>query len=145
MGWLEVQYSFAKFVPFANFNSTMGWLEVLTKPCKHLLKEISIPLWDDWKFMIRRRISAFRLFQFHYGMIGRLSATLRPVWTSNFNSTMGWLEVAGAFFGVGDIHISIPLWDDWKLESWCLKWRMFFISIPLWDDWKLQGIGVSSW
>ena len=35
-------------------------------------KTVSIPLWDDWKFIEKEPPTPTYTFQFHYGMIGRL-------------------------------------------------------------------------
>jgi len=62
----------------AGFNSTMGWLEDNSHTLLDALCRVSIPLWDDWKQRAQKNGFITAEFQFHYGMIGRGKAQLRP-------------------------------------------------------------------
>ena len=94
---------------------------------------ISIPLWDDCESWAAGAAAATPEFQFHYGMIVRLSSMGSvkplpisiPLWddceairfasltpSSDFNSTMGWLWVSTSCSISKISWISIPLWDD---------------------------------
>ena len=79
------------------------------------------------------------MFQFHYGMIGRLCGAAPKTYLQRFNSTMGWLEAQKA---AKPWHW---LWSFNSTMGWlevlhvrkarCIK----RVSIPLWDDWKNQS------
>ena len=74
--------------------------------------DISIPLWDDCEWNIKRCHSACYRFQFHYGMIVRVTKSNKPNSGLNFNSTMGWLWEGALCQASTPYLISIPLWDD---------------------------------
>ena len=89
-GMIVRRLSGCNSVVLCDFNSTMGWLWASSDPVMWLTCGISIPLWDDCEYVAFPLVYIFILFQFHYGMIVRITkkeATVR-------------------------LDISIPLWDD---------------------------------
>jgi len=77
------------------FNSTLVRLEAQAYLSKNQSRDVSIPLWFDWKHGQNAFGLNSRLFQFHFGSIGSKGNTFEVILNS----------------------VSIPLWFDWKYLS----------------------------
>ncbi len=99
---------------------------------------VSIPIWCDWKPPGSILSSLISQFQFLYGAIGRNPPCVPSFDNLRFNSYMVRLEVALQSSMATPLHVSIPIWCDWKLNDSVLSYFCLFVSIPIWCDWKLS-------
>ena len=123
------------------------------------VRNVSIPLWCDWKFFSLLIPQVVYLFQFLYGAIGSVQLFLFlltyihvsiPLWCDwKLLATFRMLLFITFQFLYGAIgsrlqllalpircYVSIPLWCDWKVPWQAFSIVPFPVSIPLWCDWK---------
>ena len=71
-------------------------LEATLPVTSYIPNSISIPIWFDWKGLIKFIQIIVGIFQFLYGSIGSYETDIKSIWRS----------------------ISIPIWFDWKKQPY---------------------------
>ena len=134
-------------------------LEALKPELVLWAREVSIPIWCDWKCLEKAAMSPFKKFQFLYGAIGRreqvrptsISLVSIPIWCdwkgnyaifsnsdkTSFNSYMVRLEDARRtttkrlLSGFNSYMVRLEL-NPMRIVRPLSK-----VSIPIWCDWKV--------